>query len=155
MDAIPAMPVSPAPVTDAAQPREAKACESADAKGFGDHLKHEIAARSTDPKDEAAKDAPADDAATDAPADDKKQDAAATDTPPAIDPAVAALLADANAVQPQTVAVPVPVTPQATAAVTEKSDAPEAAAEIAAADAKPAGARELAMRGQRAPVDQA
>src|SRR5687768_15081194 len=103
MDPIPAMPVSPAPVADAANnARDAKACDNADSRGFGNQLKQEIAARSGDASEAPAEAATA---AADAPVDEKTEDAALAEAKVSLDPAVAALLADAAAVQ-QPVAAP-------------------------------------------------
>ena len=56
MDPIPAMPVSPAPVADAANnARDAKACDNADPRGFGNQLKQEIATRSGEASEAPAK----------------------------------------------------------------------------------------------------
>lgn len=144
MEAIPAMPVSPAPLAEAANnSRDVKGCENADARGFGDQLKHEIASRSTDAKEGAADEA----VTADAPVEDKTEDVAASDAPVALDPAVAALLGE-TAQQPLAVALPVqPLVQQTPVAAAEAEPSPETAAEIAVADARPAGAQRPAVEG--------
>src|SRR5688572_16223259 len=135
MEAIPAMPVTPPNVSESANARDAKNCESADPGcGFGDALKHEMAARSSDGKEAA----PADDAAATDVAVEDSEDVAVAVARVALDPAVAALLADAALQQPVPIALPVqPLVQQAPIATGETVAAGETAAEIAAADAKP------------------
>jgi flagellar hook-length control protein FliK len=130
------MPVSTAPVTDAAAARDPKSCANGEAPGFGATLKQEIAARSTDGQD-AAVDEPV---STDASAEEKTDDVAVTDSTPALDPALAALLGDSAVVQ-QPVAVPVQPVQQAALAAAETGTAEASAAvgEIAVAEGKRAG----------------
>ncbi|HEX2828967.1 MAG TPA: flagellar hook-length control protein FliK [Burkholderiales bacterium] len=142
MEAIPAMPVTPAQVPNAAAARDAKGSEPADTSGFGDALKDEIASRSSD-----AKDVPADEAATDAPADEKADDTAAADAP-ALDPAVAALLGEPSAQQTAAaLAAQGQIQPQT---VTPQQPAVDAAATDAVADATIAETAPAGVRGARA-----
>src|SRR5688500_7665268 len=103
MEAIPAMPVTPPSASESASARDVKSGDADSRCGFGDALKHEMAARSSDGEEAVPS---GDAAATDVAVDDS-EDAAVASPAVALDPAVAALLGDAALQQPVPVALPV------------------------------------------------
>ena len=155
MEAIPAMPVSPAPAAEAANnARDAKGCEAADPRGFGNQLKHEIAARKSDAKAPAADETVADEV----PADEKTETVAAAQAPVGIDPAVAALLGETAVQQPVAIALPVQSVAQQTASAgADDAAAADTAADIAIDEAPRAGAQRGAVEaaGERRATDRA
>src|SRR5687767_2445554 len=113
MEAIPAMPMNTAPVTDAQNPRDPKASPAGDGAVFGQALRQELAALVPGLEDAAGDELVGAEAALEA----VTEETALVDTPVAADPALAALLMNDTALQqPVAVAVPVQAAPVATPA---------------------------------------